>query len=49
MMINKEGNKIGVTIEADDLLTQIAIQRVNDKKAALTPKSDPKTQATKKA
>lgn len=35
---NKEGNKIGVIIEADDLLTQIAKQRVAKKQASLTTK-----------
>ena len=45
MANNKEGNEIGVIIEADDLLTQIAKQRVAVKKEL----SKPKKKASKKA
>ena len=38
MAKNKEGNEIGVIIEADDLLTQIAKQRTAAKAKALKPK-----------
>jgi len=45
MAKNKEGNEIGVIIEADDLLTQIAKSRVAAKKKAVKPKK----KTTKKA
>jgi hypothetical protein len=38
MAKNIEGNEIGVIIEADDLLTQIAKQRVSKKVVAPKPK-----------
>ena len=40
MAINKDGNEIGVIIEADDLLTQIAKQR-NAKKVPVKAKKAP--------
>ena len=42
MAKNKEGNEIGVIIEADDLLTQIAKQRTSAKAKALKPKKKAK-------
>jgi hypothetical protein len=38
MAKNKDGNEIGVIIEADDLLTQIAKQRAAKKAEAIKPK-----------
>ena len=47
MNTNAEGNEIGVIIEADNLLTQIAKQRIAAKEKALKPavkvESKPKT------
>ena len=37
MAVNVEGNEIGVTIEADSLLTQIAKARIASKKKLLKP------------
>ena len=37
MAVNVEGNEIGVIIEADSLLTQIAKQRIANKKKLLKP------------
>ena len=45
MAKNKEGNEIGVIIEADDLLTQIAKNRASNK----AKESKPKKKASKKA
>ena len=41
MAKNIEGNDIGVIIEADDLLTQIAKQRIAKKAVASKPKKKP--------
>ena len=43
MAKNIEGNDIGVIIEADDLLTQIAKQRIAKKVVASKPKKKPAT------
>lgn len=41
MAKNIEGNEIGVIIEADDLLTQIAKKRIAKKVVASKPKKKP--------
>lgn len=41
MAKNIEGNDIGAIIEADDLLTQIAKQRITKKVVASKPKKKP--------
>ena len=41
MAKNKEGNEIGARIEADDLLIQIAKQRIAKKTAPAKPKRKP--------
>jgi hypothetical protein len=41
MAKNKDGNEIGARIEADDLLTQIAKQRIAKKVVASKPKKKP--------
>jgi len=41
MAKNKEGNEIGERIEADDLLIQIAKQRIAKKVVASKPKKKP--------
>lgn len=46
MNLNKDGNAIGVIIEADDLLTQLSKQRAAKKKDQQKPV---KKKATKKA
>ena len=50
MSINSEGNEIGVVIEADNLLTQIAKQRLAAKEKALKPvvKAESKPKTTQK-
>jgi hypothetical protein len=51
MSINSEGNEIGVVIEADNLLTQIAKQRLAAKEKALKPvvKAESKPKTTQKS
>ena len=41
MAKNIEGNEVGVIIEADDLLTQIAKQRIAKKVVTSKPKKKP--------
>tara|TARA_R110000850_G_scaffold140956_1_gene262549 strand:+ start:407 stop:559 length:153 start_codon:yes stop_codon:yes gene_type:complete len=45
MAVNEEGNEVGVIIEADDLLTQIAKARLPS--AAEEPKKAPRKAAKK--
>ena len=47
MAVNEEGNEVGVIIEADDLLTQIAKARLPS--AAEEPKKAPRKAAKKAA
>lgn len=51
MITNAEGNEVGVAIEADNLLTQIAKQRIAAKEKALKPtvKAESKPRATQKS